>query len=90
MRWHILISLEKNIQVRREELLHGSVTQHNTTSFLFVYILMNVHFVLYFIIVIEFFTFPSIVEIESNGTASKSLKIDSVIDCGDSNKLILR
>ena len=45
---------------------------------------------LYVIIVIEFFTFPSIVEIESNGTASKSLKIDSVIDCGDSNKLILR
>ena len=51
---------------------------------------MNVHFVPYVIIVIEFFTFPSIVEIESNGTAFKSLKIDSVIDCGDSNTSILR
>ena len=51
---------------------------------------MNVHFMLYVIIVIEFFTFPSIVEIESNGTAFKSLKIDSVIDGGDWNRLILR
>ena len=51
---------------------------------------MNVHFMLYVIFVIEFFTFPSIVEIESNGTAIKSLKIDSVIDGGDWNKLILR
>ena len=68
----------------------SSYAQHNTTSFHFAHLLMNVNFVPYVIFVIEYYSFPSIVEIESNGTASKSLKIDSVIDCGDWNKLILR
>ena len=71
----------------------SSYTSHITTPyhiFSFSLLAHECTFCLYVIIVIEFYSFPSIVEIESNGTAFKSLKIDSVIDGGDWNKLILR